>query len=206
MKLWDSVKTTDPKFHKSVQYGKRRFTAIDPQWQLQEATKKWGPYGNRWGLRNIQYEIVRMDAIGTDGPAVEYAIILRAEFYYPVEDKEASFEILNDDKFVRGQETLKKLITNTRSKALSMLGFSADVFMGMYDDVAYVKDLEKRFGDQNVLVTSILAAVKSAMKMDDLAKYRQRIQKMIADETIEDPEMANKLLAAVASREQELKK
>ena len=101
---------------------------------------------------------------------------------------------------------LKKLITNTRSKALSLLGFSADVFMGMYDDVSYVKDLEKRFGDQNVLVNSILASVKSALKLDDLAKYKQRIQKMVADETIEDADMANQLLAAVAAREKELRK
>lgn len=206
MKLWDSVKITDPKFHKAVSYGKRKFTAIDPQWQLQEATKRWGPYGHKWGLRNIHHEIVRMDDIGTDGPVVDYAIIIRAEFFYPIDDKEVSFEIMNDDKFVRGQEVLKKLITNTRSKALSLLGFSADVFMGMYDDVSYVKDLEKRFGDQNVLVNSILASVKSALKLDDLAKYKQRIQKMVADETIEDADMANQLLAAVAAREKELRK
>jgi hypothetical protein len=206
MRLWESVKVTDPKFHKAVAYGKRRFTAIDPQWQLQEATKRWGPYGHKWGLRKIQHEIVRMDDIGTDGPVVDYAIILRAEFFYPFNDEEVSFEILNDDKFARGQEVLKKLITNTRSKALSLLGFSADVFMGMYDDVSYVKDLEKRFGDQNVLVTSILAVVKSTMKLDELAKHKQRIQKMVADETIEDSEMANKLLSAVAEREKELRK
>ncbi len=36
--LWNKVKTTDPEMSKKVKYGKREFTAIDPQWQLMQAT------------------------------------------------------------------------------------------------------------------------------------------------------------------------
>ena len=39
-------------------------------------------------------------------------------------------------------EAPKKSLTDAIKKALSMLGFSADVFLGMFDDVNYVQQLQ----------------------------------------------------------------
>ena len=44
-----------------------------------------------------------------------------------------------DDNFA------KKLETDTLTKALSKLGFNADIFLGKFDDIRYVEDLNKEF-------------------------------------------------------------
>ncbi len=202
MKLWDAVKTTDPDHQRPVKYGKREFTTVDPQWQVQQATKLWGPYGDKWGLRDIKHEIIRMDGIGTDGPYVEYAIVLSAKFFYPsVSGEEASFEVMNDDKFSRGQETLKKLVTNTRSKALSWLGFSSDVFMGMYDDVDYVRDLQERSKEQNAMKDKMLAVIAAASSLEKLASVKQRVDVAIGNNKLRGVDDIQEVLDAIETKE-----
>lgn len=180
------------------------YTAIDQQWQIQQATKLWGPYGHRWGMRKIFYTFPTVDVVGKDGPTQMTAVVLEAEFFYPAGDGEASFPIVNDDKFRPGEDVMKKLVTNTRSKALSWLGFSADVFMGKFDDAGYVRDLQAKLGSQNALVQKVLVAVRTAKDADTLAKCRERLHQMIADKTIDDSIVASELLAEVSNREQEM--
>ncbi|MEM6363310.1 MAG: hypothetical protein AAF745_02705 [Planctomycetota bacterium] len=196
MRLWDSVATTDPSMAKEASNGRYKFTTVDPQWQLKQATKAWGPYGDKWGLFDIRFANLE-----SDPPS----LMLSADFRYPSENGHiVAFPIHVDMRLKAGDDVCKKLITNARSKALSWLGFSADVFMGKFDDAGYVRDLQSRFGDQNALVTKVLSAVKSAKNMDALQKCRERLQKMIADETIQDRNVAAELMAEVADREQEL--
>ena len=203
--IWDQVSVTPPEMTKDVRFGKRHYTTIDPQWQLLEATKLWGPYGHKWGLRNIDWTIVETNEVDRESPYKLSAIVLKAEFFYPLDDgKEVSFEIMNDDRFRANEECLKKLVTNTRSKALSWVGFSADVFMGKFDDLGYVRDLETRFGDQNKLVTAVMAKVKTAKDAGELDKYRERLKKMIVEKTIDNAALGRELLDAVDDREQEL--
>ncbi len=205
LKLWKSVEKTPPNMTKNVSFGKRHYTTVDPQWQMRVATALWGPYGHRWGMRNIDYKIVETHEKDAEGRYVSSAIILKAEFFYPVDGMEASFDILNDDRFKADDETLKKLVTNTRSKALSWLGFSADVFMGKFDDTAYVKDLKTKFGDQDAFTNTIAAAIRTAKDVDALAKCKERLEEIIADQTLDDPSVAQELMEFVAERKRELK-
>ena len=131
MAIWTAVSSTDPKFTSRVQQ-RGGFTSIDAYFQIRQATELWGPYGFRWGLRNLRRTLEK---------DLEMAI-LDAEFFYPVENETVSFEIGNSLFFVLksksgdkpDDEFIKKLETNTISKALSRLGFGADVFLGMFDD------------------------------------------------------------------------
>jgi hypothetical protein len=203
MRLWRQVEKTDPKMQKRVNQ-RGGYTAIDAQYQLQQATKLWGPYGHRWGMRKIFYSFHTVEFVAKDGPTTQSAVVLEAEFFYPVGDGEASFPIVNDDKFRPGDDVMKKLVTNTRSKALSWLGFSADVFMGRFDDASYVRDLQTKMGEQNALVTRVMNAVRSAPDTDTLAKCRDRLKAMISDRTIDDPIIASELLSEVDQREEHL--
>jgi len=135
MILWNSVEKTNPKFTKLISYGQRRFTAIGAYYQIKTATQIWGPYGKTWGLKNSEMEIVK---IGNVDMAIYKAI-----FYYP----EGEFEIRNSIK-IADDEFLKKLETDTLTKALSRLGFNADVFLGLFEDLRYVNDLKKEFGEE----------------------------------------------------------
>jgi hypothetical protein len=203
LKLWKSVEKTPPDMTKHVKI-RGGFTTVDPQWQLRVATALWGPYGCRWGMRNLDYKIVEIHATDAQGHYLESAVFLKADFFYPSEGKEVSFEVLNDDKFRSGDDTLKKLVTNTRSKALSWLGFSADVFLGKFDDTSYVKDLKVKFGDQDAFMNTIATAIRTAKDMAALTKCKERLEEIIADQTLDDPAAGQELLELVAERKREL--
>lgn len=131
MEVWDRHFATDPSSTKTVPKGGRKITAIDTYARIKDATKEWGPIGN-WGLRNLDIKI--------DG-RIAY---LSGEFFTP----HGAFGMANtiDTHMKRGQEFVpdpewgKKLQTDTMTKALSYLGFSADVFFGMFDDSRYVEE------------------------------------------------------------------
>jgi len=125
MKLWDSVCTTDPKYTKKVNQ-RGGFTAIGAQYQIRLATEQWGPYGGKWGVRDIKYRFIP--------PKDMPGIMLTGEFYYP----DGSFPLAVDMVYHPKNDCCKKLLTDLTTKALSKLGFNADVFMGMFDDNKYV--------------------------------------------------------------------
>jgi len=133
MVLWNKHFKTDPKATKRVNKGGgRTITAIDAYHQIKEASKEWGPMG-QWGLKSITITV-------TDEMAS-----LSGEFFYPG----GSFAIINSiDTFTRPRQGTprrdtdwgKKLQTDTITKALSYLGFNADVFFGLFDDARYIED------------------------------------------------------------------
>ena len=49
-----------------------------------------------------------------------------------------------DDNFA------KKIETDTLTKAISKLGFNADIFMGKFDDVRYLAEITKEFAPKTV--------------------------------------------------------
>jgi hypothetical protein len=53
--------------------------------------------------------------------------------------------LLVDAKGRVDDDAPKKALTDALTKALSHLGFNADVFMGMFDSNKYVKQLEEKY-------------------------------------------------------------
>lgn len=133
LELWEKVCVTDPAFTKKVNQ-RGGFTAIGAQYQLKCATEQWGPYGYTWGVKDLEWGEVR----SADGALME--ITLDAVFYFPERLGEGSFPISSCCAYKVGNDTRKKLLTDLTTKALSKLGFNADVFMGAFDDNKYVGD------------------------------------------------------------------
>lgn len=142
--LWNRVEKTNPAHTKDAKIGQLSIKAINAQSQIKEATKQFGTYGNTWGLKNLNYSF--MD-IGTTKMAM-----LGAEFYYP----DGEFEIHTTLKIAYmtqgtngylkiDDDFMKKMETDVTTKALSKLGFNADVFMGLYDDNRYVNQMKEEF-------------------------------------------------------------
>lgn len=141
LELWDQVCTTDPSMAKSFDNGTFSGTTIDPQYQFREATKVLGPFGQGWWVENERYQIV---------DANENAKVM---FFYGVlsymwEGKSGSVVITSGVKFAykakSGREIVdveasKKVLTNAIGKGLSRLGFNADIYLGKFDDSAYVE-------------------------------------------------------------------
>lgn len=158
MSIWNKVCETDPAYTKPVKLGPYKFTAIDAQYQIRIATELWGPYGHRWGLDNMKWAFI-------GDPAQPEALMLTADFYYPASSTretenpvymrtgsgpelikeavngEGRFGIASDIPYVPKKDCFKKLQTDVTTKALSKLGFNADVFEGKFDDNKYVEEM-----------------------------------------------------------------
>ena len=142
--LWNRVEKTNPAHTKDAKIGQLSIKAINAQSQIKEATKQFGTYGNTWGLKNLKYSF--MD-IGTTKMAM-----LGAEFYYPSGEFEihTTLKIAYMTQGANGylkidDDFMKKMETDVTTKALSKLGFNADVFMGLYDDNRYVNQMKEEF-------------------------------------------------------------
>jgi len=148
LQLWEKVSTTDAKDLKDIDGSDlKSIRAIS---QIKKATELFGVYGNKWGLRNIKADYSLIDSCGL--------ALLKADFFYPLETSEISFEISNSiqvkkhlgDEFsgasVIDGDFAKSLETNTISKALSRLGFNADVYSGEIDKPEYLNERREEAG------------------------------------------------------------
>lgn len=188
LKLWNAVCSTPPEHTKDVRYGKRKYTAVDPQWQMRVATSLWGPYGTDWGFRDLEYSIVDMED--------QKIAILHATFYYP---PSGSFPVVNEMQLRVGDEVFKKLVTNTRSKALSWLGFSADVFMGKFEDTGYARSMAERFSGENSFVKRFVATIQTAKNLERCDDAEAKIKQMLEDGQL-TPLVARELSDLVVER------
>ncbi len=180
MGIWDQVCKTDPEKTKRVKQ-RGGYTAIDSQYQMQEATKVFGSYGKGWGFKSIDFDYGILDVSGL--------VLVKAVFFYVVSDKEYTFPINNAWEIKNGAkydaDFAKKAETNTMSKALSKLGFSADVYMGDFDKAEYVnKQLEEV--KQKTIIESEEKEAKEAKKLAEESEIA--INQMGEAKTFEEAE------------------
>ncbi len=144
MQHWDALKATDPRHTKPVSFGSRKFTSINSQWQIQRMTEHFGPIGKGWGY-NADHSIATL----ADGVSVAVADVSiwwrdgdedKVGTYGPIRGMAGLLEKgrLDDDAG-------KKAMTDALTKGLSHLGLSADVFLGLFDDVKYVNRVAQEF-------------------------------------------------------------
>ena len=137
LEIWDKVEKTDPQYTKLVNQ-RGGYTSICATYQSMRATEVFGPYGEGWGLSEIKYDYALLESTKM--------VLCHAVFFYITDCKRVEFPLSNAIMPMMGakadEDFLKKVETNTISKALSRLGFSADVFMGLFDNTDYVNQLK----------------------------------------------------------------
>jgi len=138
MKLWVSVEETPPSWVSKVNQ-RGGFSSITAHRQVKLATSMWGPYGKDWGLFDIEWGEIKNGA----GDTVE--ITMMGVFRYP----SGAFPIATDMQFRANGDSRKKLMTDATTKALSKVGFSADVFLGRFDDNKYVQEQRRKEQAEN---------------------------------------------------------
>ena len=135
---------TNPSFTRNGRLPKvGDITSIDPHYQIMMMTAIYGRIGKGWTY-NVDY------IYASDYVAAEVTVQI-----YDKEKKEwglpygpvGRIESLHSPKGGFDKECAKKAMTNALTKALSHTGLNADVFLGMFDCDAYVKDNEKRHND-----------------------------------------------------------
>lgn len=181
------VQTTDKKYVKEVRYGKLKFNAINAHYQLLKATEVFGLYGDGFGLSETIFDTIR------DQIQKPLVMTLDAVFYYSTGEKDkedkiihVAFPISSEINFFDGNGKLvsdmrKKLTTDCMTKALSKIGFSSDIFLGMWDDDKYVDSLEeepsivkKKF--TKTLKNQMVKVIKDSVKEETLDYVHKRIR------------------------------
>ena len=145
LKLWDLVKTPDTKYTKKVSM-RGGYTATSPQYLIMLATEQFGAYGSGFGLSSSAFDYSLLN---------EFRIAIhKATFFYFLNDSRHEFPITNTVEVVSKNghvdtDYAKKVETNTLCKALSKIGFAADVYMGMFDDGDYLQEVESEQAIKN---------------------------------------------------------
>jgi hypothetical protein len=189
LELWNAVSETDPKYTKRVAFGKYVFHDIDSTWNTKRATALWGPYGSTWGL--VDFHVTQIYGPADNGVV---GMIVQGTFKYPG----GSFDIAADMPYDPKGEVLKKLQTMCLSKALSRLGFSADVYEGKFDDSAYVKEMEEKYARPDDSDSSVSPTVS-----DTQTKVVANTPKKPAKYPEPDP-IASGILGSLAQRYMDL--
>ena len=140
LELWNRVEKTNPNYTKKAKVGGMSITAIAPQYQIMMVTEQFGVYGKTWGFKNIQLDYSLVEQYDM--------VVFKGTFFFP----EGQFEIVNSCKLFmdRNKKMLddnfaKKIETDTLTKAISKLGFNADIFLGKFDDVRYLNEVKQEF-------------------------------------------------------------
>jgi hypothetical protein len=144
MILWDSVAKSDPKSLKPVSFGARKFTAIDPHYQVRAMTKEFGKIGDGWGW-NSTMEFINFSNGDTACVAhISIWTVDRSCVYGPFTGCRTFF---NSKKERTNEDAPKMAITDGLTKAISHLGFNADVFLGTMDGNKYTADTNNNKGE-----------------------------------------------------------
>jgi hypothetical protein len=175
LELWNKVEKTNPKYTKKAKVGGNEITSISPQYQIMNATEQFGPYGETWGFRHIEFDysitntpitlhIVDWNTkVEQEIKSILGLVGFKAIFFFPNGEFEItnSIKIFTDNKHSKIDDNFaKKLETDALTKALSKLGFNADIFLGKFDDVRYVEEMKKEF---TVVVPKVIPILTDAV-------------------------------------------
>lgn len=141
MQIWDAVAVTPPSWTKRVQEGPRSYTTINAYRQIATATRQFGPVGTGWGWEH-EWEY--------HGEGEDTLVVCHLTLWY--ETRVQAVHVTTAGKLYMGKgdrcmvddDCYKKILTDALTKALSYLGFNADVYYGRYDDNKYVQAAQAR--------------------------------------------------------------
>lgn len=142
--LWLAVAKTPPEHTKRITGKSYAGTSPRPHYLVQKATEMFGPCGIGWGFTILDERI-------EEGASGERLSIARVRVWYEWQGKRGEVEHIGGTSFCgtrangkpyTDEDAPKKSVTDALVKALSMIGFAGDIFMGRYDDSKYVRDLE----------------------------------------------------------------
>lgn len=175
LELWNKVEKTNPKYTKKANVKGNNITSIAPQFQIMNATEHFGVYGQSWGFRSLDF----------DYSLKEHGLVsLKALFFFP----NGEFTIINSISIWRDNAQTKiddnfakKLETDALTKALSKLGFNADIFLGKFDDVRYVDEMDIQFGNKEAPKKQKLSPKAQATAFNRIEKGELALIKRLKD-------------------------
>ena len=144
--LWHSVEKTDPKHVKSITDKPYKGSSPKPHYLVMKATEDFGPCGIGWGFEILSQQFVN----GAPGDILHVAHL---RVWYTYNGTRGTVEHVGQTVFAgkdkngpyTDEDAPKKSVTDALVKALSMVGFAGDIFMGRFDDSKYVAETAEEF-------------------------------------------------------------
>ncbi|EFT0446540.1 hypothetical protein H2018_002706 [Salmonella enterica] len=208
LELWKNVFKTDERFTTafSVNGGG---TSINGTYMTMIATREFAPKGIGWGVDILEERFdngapITRTVKGTDGNntwelipdgvggvLTEKHHVIKIRLWYirnSVRGEEISFgctPYIYGSKYgpICDGEATKKSLTDATKKALSALGFCADIFMGLYDNPEYRQKNKAEFALKN-----------ASENAEDAARVRQELDDKLT-------RVANTIASAVSENE-----
>lgn len=153
MRIWGVVEKTDPAATKAATVSGQKITSIGGQHMVKRATEIFGPAGLGWGWAVIEERFDQGGPIRNEKGELlghEVGHTVRIRLWYEQDGKRGEIEQYGCTPFAykskwgitTDTEAPKKSLTDAIKKGLAMLGFSADIFLGLFDDRDYVAERE----------------------------------------------------------------
>jgi len=157
MQIWDKVSTTDTRYTKAAEVGGQKITSLNGTAMIMKATEVFGPVGIGFGWSIVEERFDEgSEMVSGEGDkrlvlGRELNHTIKIRFWFELDGKRGEIEQYGCTRYLYKSkygtttdgEAPKKSLTDAIKKSLSMLGFSADVFLGMFDDQTYVEQLKE---------------------------------------------------------------
>jgi hypothetical protein len=157
MQIWARVEKTDTRFTKKAKVNGQDITSLSGTAMVMKATELFGPVGIGWGWKIIEerfdegHEIYIGEGDKRSCIGREIGHTLKIALWFTQDGQRGEIEQYGCTRYqyktsygmTTDGEAPKKSLTDAIKKALSMLGFSADVFLGLFDDEGYVQQLKE---------------------------------------------------------------
>ena len=126
--LWNKVYKTDPALIQEYEAADGTMLKTVPSiHRIEKATEHLGQYGSNWGLKDIKHSKFQIQQlVFAELEAVFYVKTLGIEF--EISNSTAIVNRTEDGKLTLNSTYRKALETDTINKALSRLGFFADLY------------------------------------------------------------------------------
>lgn len=231
--LWGKVEKTPPSATKKANINGQSITAIDTMHMVHLATRQFGPMGLGWGYEIVEerydegapiFDAKYQAVLGHEST---HTILLKLWYRWNGEKGEVSqyghtryVYRTNKGTWMTDNEAPKKSLSDAMKKCLSLLGFAADIFTGLFDDQDYVaiRQAEERISKADDADAEIQKSrdefqewvKRESHTLENSIPYPSSIQKALqsilqrlpdkASMARVDPAKAHQILSAAAER------
>ncbi|WP_444756606.1 hypothetical protein [Pseudomonas sp. A014] len=202
MSIWEKVQTTDTRFTKDAKVGGQQITSLNGTAMIMKATEVFGPAGIGFGWNVVEERFDKgAEMFSGEGDkrvslGFELNHTIKITFWFMLDGKRGEIEQYGCTQYLYKSkygtttdgEAPKKSLTDAIKKALSMLGFSADVFLGMFEDTDYVQQLQ---AEQAIEQAEDKAAEQERQRLERLEWLKSSIETMAGAVTMHELKTLN---------------
>jgi len=185
--IWDNLEKTNPKYTKGFQKaGGNSGTSINPTYVYKKLTQQFGPCGIGWGYEEISSEYVEGQHTYNSKTDKQIIHVVKINLWHGSKENTimgvgtTTFVGTNKHGLFTDEEFYKKSVTDALTNAAKMIGCSADIFMGLYDDNKYVNQITDEFNKPEPtksIKVQVLGYVSKVKVKEDWKKIKEEMQK-----------------------------